>query len=405
MAAETYFYNSSGGDRTYNADSFEYWLKKFFTSGVFSGDCAVSAVDGMTVRMAAGYANADGKVIRFDAAEDLTVPAADSQVRVDAVVIERNDNTRLGSVKIVSGTPGGSAPAPVRSGGVYQLVVALITVPIGALSITDANIRDTRADSSLCGVVTQACQTFSFDGFRRQFDAWLEGVTESLDETNPDVSAAAKAETALERATEALAQAGQAVTAAAAAQHEVLLYSPASVAGAATYSLQNDAYKGFDAVRVYLRYHDGKTFYKTTRAGSASYNKSKNKWTVTAPTAGAVDVSWGDHYGGVLVPNGMYVCCVVFGSGGQAAIRHIHYNKDTGTITIGAATVGGSYNARVPYEWYEVNNHFSTKKFSAKKSNGSTTTKTVNYQLDQKAFCYHFAVPFRIYGVNGFVTE
>ena len=48
-----FFYNSENHDRVYDASSFEYLLKKFFTSGVFTGDCQVTASgEGMTVTSA-----------------------------------------------------------------------------------------------------------------------------------------------------------------------------------------------------------------------------------------------------------------------------------------------------------------------------------------------------------------
>ena len=56
------FWDSISGDRIYNSDSFEEWLKKFFTTGVFNGDCQVVASSGMTITVMPGYANVDGKV-------------------------------------------------------------------------------------------------------------------------------------------------------------------------------------------------------------------------------------------------------------------------------------------------------------------------------------------------------
>ena len=58
-----YFFNSNNNDRTYNAESFETWLKPFFVSGVFAGCLQVKAqtTPDMTIEVLSGYANLDGK--------------------------------------------------------------------------------------------------------------------------------------------------------------------------------------------------------------------------------------------------------------------------------------------------------------------------------------------------------
>lgn len=178
---ETYFYNSNNGDRLYSATSMEYWLKRFFTSGVFAGDCQVSLSGAMTLNVAAGFANLDGKVMRCDEDVELTVSQADgSQARIDLVVIERNDTSREVTIHMVDGTPGGAAPTPVRANGVYQLALARVTVPANAVVIQAANIEDTRADSTLCGIVAQAVQSYTFDQFAQQFNAWFEDMREQM---------------------------------------------------------------------------------------------------------------------------------------------------------------------------------------------------------------------------------
>ena len=172
-----FFYNSIGGDRVYDADSFEHWLKKFFTSGVFAGDCQVTAGTGMSVSMAAGYANVDGKVRFFETAQTLQIATANATYdRIDTVVIERNDTDRDVTAKVVTGGYSSDpvAPAPVRENGVYQLVVAQIYVSAGATSITALDITDTRTSTDLCGVVTGAVEQYDFDQIMTQFNAWMQ---------------------------------------------------------------------------------------------------------------------------------------------------------------------------------------------------------------------------------------
>lgn len=195
------FYNSVGDDRVYDADSFSDWLKKFFTTGVFKDELCVTASGGMVVQVASGYCNINGKVMMFDTTP-LTVGTADSQYyRIDSVIIERNDTLRNFILKIVQGNTGTESSVtgvtPVRSGGVYQLVLARIKVKPGATFVTQADITDTRADASICGLVASTITQMDFSQFSAQFDAylaqfkaeqqadfetWFEGLQDVLDE-------------------------------------------------------------------------------------------------------------------------------------------------------------------------------------------------------------------------------
>lgn len=161
-----FFWNSAGGDRKYNADSLGKWLSAFFTTGVFAGDCEVTATgSNMQVQMAPGYvninnpdaANPGGKVRLFEAITTLTVETADAySPRIDTVVIERNDNTREITAKIVTGVASATptATAPVRNGSIYQLVLAEIYVAAGVTQILNSNITMKRSDPALCGIIT-----------------------------------------------------------------------------------------------------------------------------------------------------------------------------------------------------------------------------------------------------------
>lgn len=183
------FYNSNNGDRVYDADSFEYLLKKFFTTGVFAGDCAVSPVSGMKIKMGAGYCNIGGKVRFFAEDTEFTLTTAHATYnRIDTVVIERNDSDREITAKVVTGTPGTnpSATAPIRSGAIYQIVVAEIAVAAGAVGVTAIDITDKRIDSSVCGLVASTVGQPDFEDlytqFTAAFDEWFDEMKDQLSE-------------------------------------------------------------------------------------------------------------------------------------------------------------------------------------------------------------------------------
>lgn len=172
------FWNSDDGDRKYNADSFEKWLKKFFTSGVFEGDLQVTASSGMTVSVGTGYCNLFGKVGLFETASSITLDPANSVYpRIDTIVIERNDTDREITVHKVTGAYSGDSPVPTARvwdtvNGIYQLVLAQIYVGVGASEITQANITDKRQDTSVCGYITGTVTEMDFSQFTAQFNAY-----------------------------------------------------------------------------------------------------------------------------------------------------------------------------------------------------------------------------------------
>ena len=178
------FWNSQNGDRVYDANDFSEWLKKFYTTGVFNGDLAVTASGGMTVSVSSGYVNIEGKVKFFSTPTTLTIATASGTYgRIDTVVAECNYTDREIKLKVVTGTYSTSptATAPVRTAAAYQLVLAQIDVAVGATEITQKNITDMRTDSSVCGLVTGTVSQIDFSTVKAQFDSWFEDVKGTLD--------------------------------------------------------------------------------------------------------------------------------------------------------------------------------------------------------------------------------
>lgn len=178
------FYNSQDNDRVYDADSFSDWLKKFFTTGVFEGDLQVQASEGMKITVGEGYANIEGKVMIWKKPTTLDITTANATFdRIDTVVVERNDSERNFFLKVVTGgasaTP--EAVAPVRTGGVYQLILAEIHVKAGATSISQANITDKRANTDVCGIVAGAVKQIDFSQIQAQYDAYMRERKKQID--------------------------------------------------------------------------------------------------------------------------------------------------------------------------------------------------------------------------------
>ena len=182
-----YFFNSDSSDRTYDADSFEEWLKPFFTNGVFNGDLEVTAqaTPNMSVKVAAGRAFIDGKLGRWTAANTLNIATAPgSYSRIDTIVLRNDRTNRRISLEVVTGTASANPQptAPTRTNDVYELVIAQITVETGVTEITSSKIFDTRTDETLCGWVTATVDQVDFDQFKEQFDGWAEDQAEAFED-------------------------------------------------------------------------------------------------------------------------------------------------------------------------------------------------------------------------------
>lgn len=183
------FWNSENGDRTYDADSFAELLNHFFTTGVFEGELQVVANSNMTVSVKTGYCNIEGKVKLFDSITNITLDVANSVYpRIDTIVIEKNITSRNITLKKVTGQISSSTPvatAPVRNETQYQIVLAQIYVGAGVSEITQANITDTRTDSSICGYVSGTVKEIDYSQISAQWSSYFDQFkTDNLDEFN-----------------------------------------------------------------------------------------------------------------------------------------------------------------------------------------------------------------------------
>ena len=171
-----YFFNSNNNDRTYNAESFETWLKPFFVSGVFTGSLQVQAQSApdMTVKVTPGYANLNGKPAHWVDTNTLQLATASGVYdRIDTIVLRRDNTNRSIAIEVVTGVASGSPQptAPTRNNDVYELVLAQIRVGVGVTQITGANITDKRPDSAVCGYVMCTIDTPDFSELFAQFQA------------------------------------------------------------------------------------------------------------------------------------------------------------------------------------------------------------------------------------------
>lgn len=185
---KSYFWNSVDGDRKYNAESISDMLLPFFKPGVFAGDLQVTAPGGMKVQIAGsedrGFAWFRTKNYHNTANLVKDISAASGVFsRIDNVVVRKDTPNRMIYITIQEGTfatvP--EAPAILRNAEFYDLKLAEITIPSGAIEITQANIKDCRMDANVCGWVAATIEEMDFTQMSAQFDTYMEEYQEAAE--------------------------------------------------------------------------------------------------------------------------------------------------------------------------------------------------------------------------------
>lgn len=133
-------------------------------SGVYSAeeDFAVTPADGLSVTVSAGHAWVHpsrwvGHSIIMQQPTTVALTAADPvRSRIDRIVLRYDAAAKKTSLQVLEGVPdsaGPAAPAITRTELIYDLCLAEIKRPAGSTAVTVADIYDTRADETVCGVM------------------------------------------------------------------------------------------------------------------------------------------------------------------------------------------------------------------------------------------------------------
>ena len=210
MSVRSGFFNSSNGDRKYDAEDIGNYFRGLITNGVLEAidnRLQVTAGEGLSVNVDTGQAFVNCHWLINDAMLSLSLAAADVQYsRIDRVVLrlDTSDSVRAINIAVLKGenSLNPTAPALTRGVSVHELCLAEIYVAANATTINQTNITDKRADTALCGFVTSLVDqvdtsdlyaqyeaAFSqkaneFDAYmiaqRANFDAWYQTLTEEL---------------------------------------------------------------------------------------------------------------------------------------------------------------------------------------------------------------------------------
>ena len=153
------FFNSTSGDRMYDASDFAGYFAKLVSNGIFytnADNLRVTPGGGLSVNVLAGSAWINGYAYENTEELNLTLAAADGvNPRIDRIVVRWDAVERKISAAVLTGTAAVSPTAPslTRSDNIYELALADIAVAAGAVSLAAGDITDRRLDTSLCGTV------------------------------------------------------------------------------------------------------------------------------------------------------------------------------------------------------------------------------------------------------------
>lgn len=172
------FYNSLNGDRKYDAVQMSSIFDGIILDGIFMhvGQKFIVEADGsMTLKVGTGRAWFNHTWTLNDSVLLLTVD--DSEVllnRIDAVVIDVNDETRTNEIKIVKGTPSTEPVKPtlVKEDSHWQYPLCYISIASMATGINQANVEN-MVGTSDTPFVTGVLEGMNIDALIAQWkDEW-----------------------------------------------------------------------------------------------------------------------------------------------------------------------------------------------------------------------------------------
>ena len=153
------FFNSSSGDRIYEATDFAAYFGDLVSNGIFhrnADNLQVTSAVGMNVMVQPGTAWINGYHYANTTPMDLPIATADGvNPRIDRVILRWSNTARSIKLAVLTGTPAPSPNPPnlTRNADIWELGIGTVFVPRGAVAISGENISDTRLSITMCGLV------------------------------------------------------------------------------------------------------------------------------------------------------------------------------------------------------------------------------------------------------------
>lgn len=169
------------------------------TSGVYAKDsnfaASITGTRQVTIAPGLAWMNYDDfKGVSVCSRENtvLTVPDANNTLnRVDRVVLQFDTSSNLTAIRLKTGTPAVAAQPPdiLQNHNQYELGLCTISVPAGSAAISAADITDTRADETVCGVMRDGVTGIPTGTLVQQWQAVIESMKGGSFYTRAEVDA------------------------------------------------------------------------------------------------------------------------------------------------------------------------------------------------------------------------
>lgn len=162
------------------------------TSGIWAEDSFPISVTGadnnVTIGTGIAWINNEefsGKVAALKSAEVLDLGIADGVYpRIDVIAIQYSANNNATDVVIKKGTPASNPVRPLiaRTGAIYELYLASIYRPAGAIAITASNVTDLRMDETVCGLMADSVTNVDMTAIEAQIRSLINNLQNEIDE-------------------------------------------------------------------------------------------------------------------------------------------------------------------------------------------------------------------------------
>lgn len=185
MAQECGFFNAQlvgdEYDRVYLAEQFAAYFASFIGNGIFGNSMQqlqVKAQDSpnMSTKVLTGEGWINGYWYRNTDEHTLIHSVADGILpRIDTIVLRWSNTDRAIFLHIIEGKPSASPVAPEIERGLdfYDLGLAHVYIPAGAIRITQSQITDLRLNDNYCGLVTGLIEQVDLTGLFIQFEQYF----------------------------------------------------------------------------------------------------------------------------------------------------------------------------------------------------------------------------------------
>lgn len=169
-------------DRVYLASQFAAYFSSFIGNGVFGGksdELQVAAMEtpAMQVQVLGGQGYINGYWYENTDVLFLPIDTSDGVFnRIDSIVLRLGFSERAMWIDVKKGVPAINPVAPevTRSADFYELQLATISIPAGAVNIAQSRISDTRLNNDVCGWVTGLVQQIDTTTLFNQFETYFE---------------------------------------------------------------------------------------------------------------------------------------------------------------------------------------------------------------------------------------